>query len=430
MINALRTTVLAGLLALAGCGTPAQISNIKNPEPEAFAQFEKTVHPIQFKKIVVHLDRGQHIGAIEAGLACVPHGDLAWRGGRLALDPREFDEIFREEASKIHLDIVGDPDALFQDPDTWRAEYLVAGQITELKANACYPMAGFGNLTSAKGEAEIKVDWQVYSRLDREVIAKISTRGTGEVSESQAGGDTLAILDAFADATQGLFANKGFREIVRRSDDEEVISDSESHRSRIVLAVNAPKGGQIDLASAQESIVTVFAGGGHGSGFAISNDGYLLTNSHVVENAERVLVRGPSGMEAKANVLSTDRRRDIALLKAENAGWLQPLPIRSERLGVGSEVYAVGSPYLPALEHTVTKGIVSGYREDRGYPLIQSDAAINPGNSGGPLLDDQGNVVGLAVSSFRSGGGETGINFFIPISDGLRRLGVDTAPEA
>jgi len=117
--------------------------------------------------------------------------------------------------------------------------------------------------------------------------------------------------------------------------------------------------------------------------------------------------------------------RDVALVKVD-AGGLKPLPIRSSIVSHAEEVYAVGTPFDESLQSTITKGIVSGIRteEKSGLKLIQSDVDIHGGNSGGPLLDSQGNVVGISVSGIGLRKLSAGLNFFIPIIDGLEWLNV------
>jgi len=134
---------------------------------------------------------------------------------------------------------------------------------------------------------------------------------------------------------------------------------------------------------------------GVGSGFIVSADGFVLTNAHVVDGADEVLVTLPDKREFKARIVGTDKRTDVAVVKIE-AGGLPAVRIGDvNRLRVGEWVLAIGSPF--GLDNTVTAGIVSAKQRDTGdyLPLIQTDVAINPGNSGGPLLNLRGEVVGI-----------------------------------
>jgi serine protease Do len=156
-----------------------------------------------------------------------------------------------------------------------------------------------------------------------------------------------------------------------------------------------------------------------GSGFLIDSKGFILTNNHVVENADEILVKLSNGKEFKAKVVGRDSKTDIALIEIK--GDARDLPAvklgDSNTLRVGEWVVAIGNPF--GLENTVTVGIVSamGRHINQGpYDnFIQTDAAINPGNSGGPLLNTKGEVVGINTAIFSRGGGNIGIGFAIPI---------------
>jgi serine protease Do len=156
-----------------------------------------------------------------------------------------------------------------------------------------------------------------------------------------------------------------------------------------------------------------------GSGFVIDTAGYILTNNHVVENADEIMVRLATGKEFKAKVVGRDQKTDIALIEIHGASDLTAVTLGdSDGLRVGQWVVAIGNPF--GLENTVTAGIVSamGRHINQGpYDnFIQTDAAINPGNSGGPLLNTKGEVVGINTAIYSRGGGNIGIGFAIPIS--------------
>lgn len=153
-----------------------------------------------------------------------------------------------------------------------------------------------------------------------------------------------------------------------------------------------------------------------GSGFIISPDGYIVTNNHVVEDADEIEIRLEDGRYFLAKVIGTDERSDLALLKIE-ASDLPTLKFgSSEHLKVGEWVVAIGSPF--GFEHSATSGIVSakgrGLRTEQYVPFIQTDAAINPGNSGGPLLNMRGEVIGINSQIFSNGGGYMGLSFAVP----------------
>lgn len=154
-----------------------------------------------------------------------------------------------------------------------------------------------------------------------------------------------------------------------------------------------------------------------GSGFIISADGYIMTNAHVVDSAEKITVRLTDKREFRAKVIGADKRTDVALLKIEANG----LPIIAMgdpgKLRVGEWVVAIGSPF--GFDSSVTAGIVSAkgrsLPQDNFVPFIQTDVAINPGNSGGPLFNMNGEVVGINSQIYTRSGGSMGLSFAIPI---------------
>jgi serine protease Do len=160
---------------------------------------------------------------------------------------------------------------------------------------------------------------------------------------------------------------------------------------------------------------------GLGSGFIVSSDGYIVTNAHVVENAEEIKVRLTDKRELKAKVIGADSRSDVAVIKVEAANLPTVKIGDSNKLRTGEWVIAIGSPY--GFANTVTAGIVSATSRENlvqdpnldAVPFIQTDVAVNPGNSGGPLLNMRGEVVGINSQIFSRTGAFAGISFAIPI---------------
>ena len=181
---------------------------------------------------------------------------------------------------------------------------------------------------------------------------------------------------------------------------------------------------------------------GVGSGFVLTADGYVMTNAHVVEGADEVIVTLTDKREFKARIIGADKRSDVAVVKIEAAG-LPTVKIGDvNQVKVGAWVIAIGSPFNQ--DNTVTAGIVSAKQRDTGefLPLIQTDVAINPGNSGGPLINMRGEVIGINSQIYSRSGGYMGISFAIPIDEAIRvsdqlrtsgrvirgRIGVTIAP--
>jgi len=159
---------------------------------------------------------------------------------------------------------------------------------------------------------------------------------------------------------------------------------------------------------------------GVASGFILTADGFVMTNAHVVDGADEVIVTLTDKREFKAKIIGADKRSDVAVVKIDATG-LPAVKIGDiNRLKVGEWVMAIGSPF--GLENSVTAGIVSAKQRDTGdyLPFIQTDVAINPGNSGGPLINMRGEVVGINSQIYSRSGGSQGISFAIPIDEATR----------
>jgi serine protease Do len=159
---------------------------------------------------------------------------------------------------------------------------------------------------------------------------------------------------------------------------------------------------------------------GVGSGFILTSDGVIMTNAHVVEGADEVLVTLTDKREFKARIIGSDKRTDVAVVKIDASGLSAVKVGDVSKLRVGEWVMAIGSPF--GLENTVTAGIVSAKQRDTGdyLPFIQTDVAINPGNSGGPLINMRGEVVGINSQIYSRSGGFMGISFSIPMDEAVR----------
>ena len=221
--------------------------------------------------------------------------------------------------------------------------------------------------------------------------------------------------------------NKAFTQISEDASQAVVFIQAEKEAPRRVRSSQRPLGQnelgrqffgrQLDPAAPEESRQPMVMG--QGTGFIITPDGYIVTNNHVVADADRVLVKRSDGKEYIAEVIGSDPATEIALIKVD----AQDLPIiplgNSDAIKVGEWALAIGNPF--GLSHTVTAGIISAKgRGNVGITdyanFIQTDAAINPGNSGGPLLDIHGNAIGLNTAIFSRSSGNVGIGFAIPIN--------------
>lgn len=426
--------ILASLVSVA-CVSDKSI--IKEHAVISVADGEKT-KTIGMGKVVVKMPRGQVVGQLKAGFACFLIGKTVWRGGSRSNGDSEFPSIFYEELKRNNYNVVGDPTDLFGKAP--RAEITVAGLITNIALDVCHPNATayYTDETTGNAKASITVEWQVYSNLDKKLILR--TTSTGEAERSFTDGDKEeAVYLAFSSAVQGLLADKRFHDAVAvqakpsgnfgsLTDAEPTGSDSGSAAPRSSgssagsgLAVPVKAGQTRTIAEVQKAVV-VLELQGHGSGVLIGDEGYILTNHHVVEGLDHMRVKFQNGDAVEGVVVKSDPVQDVALVKIDSPS-VKGLPLRLDDLAPGTEVYAVGAPLGTENQGTVTRGVVSAYRRDpKGARWLQSDASITFGNSGGPLVDAQGRVVGLSTM----GPEYKGIAYFAPIADGLRVLGVQT----
>jgi len=413
-------------IVLSACQQQSRIAPIAEQPVIKVVETDKG-RPVQFSRIVIDLKRGAQIGTFRQGVGfCTEPGTLVYHGGRMNLDDRELSDAFRDELERANYKVVGNPDALFDDPSSWQAEFLIAGLVKRVDADLCYAYSELEKVTKASGVLMMDVDWQVYSRLDRSVVYTTHTQGRGEIKDPSTSGETDVILDAFAQATRNLLADRRFYEIV--GEGGVAAQQSTSAGGTRTDLVSRPLFTQpiaVNMTAVRNNVVVVYAGDGHGSGFVIDDLGHVLTNEHVVRTATRVRVHFESGQEAIATVLATDTRRDVALLKVDGSGT-GGLPIRFDQPAVGDTVYAVGAPLDPTYSATVSKGIISAFRDIEGEPWIQSDVNVQHGSSGGPLLDERGNILGITSRGEpNEAGTPSGVNLFVPIGDALKRLGLN-----
>lgn len=417
----LKRTLHASLIVifLSSCATPA----VQYAEVGKVIEIERDVDsiPLALSKIVVKLRRLELLGRVQGGWLCVDQGPLEWQGGRINIATEEITEIFRDEMVKGGYPIVGDPNALFEDPEMSKAELLVGGSIKSLEANYCYPNIGLGDASTAKGGAFMEIDWQVYNTLDRKVVYQTTTKGSFDSQDARRDGSFLIFTTAFANATQNLMADPGFYKLVTRPIDFAEVQNFKPIDTNINELAIFKDSIQTNNDRVAQAVVTVRTNSGHGSGFFIGNKGYIISNEHVVSGAKFVKIITSTGRELLGEVVRTDKARDLALITVGEARI--GLPLNKSSGIVGQDVYAAGSPLLESFNLTITKGIYSSLRvSDRGFELIQSDVQVAPGSSGGPLLDENGNVIGVTVSGI--GRGEMGINFFVPAKDLEKYLGI------
>ncbi len=414
---------MAGTLAV-GLGDRAAAEAIRIPPRAAVPDLPvgTPVRSISFGKIAVALTPGQPWGEVQGGIICYHVRDLTWTGGRRdAVNQQVYADIFRNEIENAGFKIEGQSGSLFEESRA-DAEFVIAGTVKSIKARFCDIMSVDYNLDVAKGAAVMQVEWQIYSRLQQSVVATVVTRGGFEIKTSGEGNVSAVLEGAYTENVRGLIASDDFRQTLigaERAPGEIVRPSDQS-----AITLNAPPPGAARaIADAIGSVVLVKTADGHGSGFLISSDGYVLTDRHVVGEIKTVKIRWADGIETLGEVVRSSKARDVALIKTDPRGR-PPLALRLTQPQPGDTVFAIGAPLEAAFQSTVTRGIVSANRTLDGLSYIQSDVTVNPGSSGGPLLNDKGEVIGMTDLGMQQGGGPTGVNLFTPARDALDFLGV------
>jgi serine protease Do len=355
------------------------------------------------------------IGELQRGWECGSSEDILWGPKTYNLFGARLNKVFRAEQVKARYPIPVVSDAIFDEPGKPKADASlhVGMLIKEIAANFCQKS------DAVTGGVYMKIFWQLYSPEAQKVIFEATTEGSYQPESAEKSMDVF-YDKAFAATVRNLLAEQGFYAAIANP-------DLARPKGPDTLKLRGAKGSGEALAknitTLRSAVVTVSGDVGSGSGFFVSQEGYLLTNQHVVGNAKFVKVKLPTGRELVGEVVRLDRIRDVALIKTEPSG-VPPMALRSNEPNIGEEVYVLGSPLGDRFNTTLTRGILSGYRtfDDKRY--LQSDVAILPGNSGGPLMDGKGSVIGITVSGLGAKG-LAGMNFFIPIGDALTKLGVE-----
>lgn len=379
--------------------------------------------PVQFVRIVIHPKDGEP-WALEYGSIVVEDPDhpsapsrlVTWNSGASEQNIAPFERVFGEELQKAGFTAQA-AESLFEE-NKGSADLKIAVLIDDMQGRFCRDCPNLFNRDAAPGSVRMTAHWEIFSSLERKVVAKVTTSGAADTHVKFSGSYLPGALEGFRENVRQLLASEDFRRVVTGGGP--ALAQRVEALAAEPTTLIGPKT-PVPLANASKSVAIVYAADGKGSAFLVSSGGYLLTNKHVVGGSKYVKLKWSDGSETVGEVVRADDRRDVALIKAD-AGGRTPLALRSGAVHQGEPVFAVGTPLEDSLQNTMTRGIVSAERVEEGLRFIQSDAGINHGNSGGPLLDEKGAVVGVAVSGILPNSMQLGLNFFIPIDDALQTL--------
>jgi len=381
---------------------------------------ENSTKPIAFRRIVIKLKPGEEYGKMMEGALCIDTGKLRYGGGRMQVNGDLFNETFINVLNSNNYKVVGNPNALFEDKSINDADYFIAGTIKKLEANVCYPMSGFGDWDTSSGASYMDIEWQLYDTLNRRVVYTTNSSGSHK-TEAMPGGSIGVLTIAFGNAVNNLLSNQDFHDHISGK----IALSRNIKGAKRTLKFSELRGNETkNIDEIRQGVVTVRTATGHGSGFLVSSDGLVITNEHVIGDSKKVKVIFWSGRQAIGTVQSRDSTRDVALIKIDENVVKHLVPAKAESR-IGEDVMAIGAPLSEKLQGTVSKGIISSYRIEKGLRYIQSDVNILPGSSGGPLINSKGHVVGISVKGIVIKGSTVGINYFIPITDVFEALNLE-----
>ncbi|MBS0412598.1 MAG: trypsin-like peptidase domain-containing protein [Proteobacteria bacterium] len=425
---------MALAVGLALAPGPADRARAAPADPEAKAKADdaaasvfdnQSLPPFAFTGVLMKLDATRPWGEVRGGIICYHVRDLVSDAGLVALRSARLKDIVTNQLRDADFKVEDPTDNLFQS-DGPKAPILVAAVIKDIHASFCDIWSMDADLVMAKGKATMQVEWQVYSRAEQKVLAKIETEGAFEVKSAAATGTVETVLSgAFTANARRLAEGAELRRVLKAN---VTAASGEPPKpdalTPIVLAAPTPAPTRAP-GDAVGAVVLILTADGHGSGVLVSTDGYVLTDQHVVGDAKTVRVRWSDGIETEGEVLRASKARDVALVRTDGRGR-QPLGLRLDQPQPGETVFAIGAPLEVQFQGTLTRGIVSANRTINGLAYVQSDVTVNPGNSGGPLLDEKGRVLGLTdLARLQEGAPVTsGINLFTPTRDALDFLGL------
>lgn len=446
----MKKILFLGLFFLSACQTALDL-------PEPFRHDEVAVvdkyaekYPVQFSGIAFNIPSGEvyavypywrfsfpnvNVGVWSCNLTSryrFRRSEAMWKSNAVSLT-KTMEEVINAIETPLTeqgYDIVtAHPLAFGETEKNARARIRFSAEIIDLKMNICHLYNGltWSPFGMTGGSAYVKVRWELYDDILKKRLGTIETEGIGYVDNPTNGGNQILIVAALQEAAADLGRTQAFYQAIL-GDDQSIFSD-EDDKFPLLEIMTKEKPHKKPLKKTfnliRRGVVTIRTSSGHGSGFFINNEGYILTNYHVVGDAKSVAVKDFSGTSYMADVIRVHKTRDVALLKVDIFDNTAMSLFTNEKPDMLDTVYAIGSPLNEGLKTTVTEGIISNFRKRRKTDLafIQASVPIAAGNSGGPLVDEFGNVIGITSqgSGDRKG---TVYGYFIPIDDALRKLNI------
>ncbi len=403
-----------------------ELPRIKTVEPrEPIVQPADPQAPtVAYRRFLSRLNSDK-IGVLQTGglFGCNAGNEIRATNEFLTAVNRDLNRALRRELENARYPRPGSADSAFATPNApTGADYELGATLKDMVVGVCT------RDKIAEGGAWLQFRWELFSPKLQKVVFESTTEGSAQAvqADRQSLGDLMS--NAMTSAVRQLLADPAFAEKARKAAPAGAAgaATAAGGPTRLTIARRAApstgSGVQDRIPQLQSAVVTLLTGSGMGSGFYINSDGYLLTNHHVVGDAKYLKVKLANGRELVGEVLRSDRKRDVALVKTEPV-QLAPFEMATTEAQAGEDVYVLGSPLGEQLAQTVTRGVLSATREVEQQRWLQSDVRVLPGSSGGPMVGKAGAVVG--ITSRGLGDGSPGINFFVPIAEALAILMID-----
>jgi hypothetical protein len=418
----------AAILALAlAVQCAAANAAVKLPPPPASA----AVNPVRlepgqsqviaFMGAVFRIQMGAKIGTAYGPSNNEVLRELRWEKGPGR--SREFDVATNDRLREFGYAVVDSMTTPFEDNKRPEKSRVQMGVIISRVQNDYFMKRdyfSYGASDQSYGIATMDVEVQLADADSQDIIYRKQFQAYG----IEQGKSPLPMIPAFLNGIDHALSDPEFVAKLKKSESPSPATASSYPplviaRCEVSATAHLPE--QIGVIT--DSVVRLRAGSITGSGVVVSPAGYILTAAHVVKDRQSISVKLKSGLELDAQVLRVDSSHDVALLQLPGRGY-PCSPVSRDMPPVGSDIFIVGTPLDEKLMNTVTRGIVSGHREEAGLRLIQTDASVNPGTSGGPLFDVRGQVRAI-VSLKVFGVGIEGVAFGVPMDVFASRLALD-----
>ncbi|MEN9538437.1 MAG: hypothetical protein RLZZ126_672 [Pseudomonadota bacterium] len=422
MKTALAKLCLVALLPLWAAGpsvaqTPSKVAKkvaVQAPITADLAQQPKTIVVKRFMSTA----NEAAVGEITRGWFCNQPSPVRFTATLATTISRPWARLFRQKIESIGYPVIGGANRSAFDTDDNRrdAEFELGLTLKNFELQACTK-----GTNETQGSAWLQVRWEVFSPKAQKVLLDVTTEGSYHNDQVEKIGLPELLDRAFTAAATNLLAQQAYFDLLHGKVD--VPEPPKQAAIKIKLVEEPSATVESSFQQLVDSTLTLIDGNRSGSGFFVSSDGYLLTNQHVVGSQKFMKVRLSSGAEFVAELVRSNRTRDVALMKVPAAAALPALHLKLKPPATGEDAFVIGSPLGKTFAGTLTKGVISGFRQLDGVNYVQSDVRILPGSSGGPLFDAKSRVVGMTVAGL--GAGTAGINLFIPIEEALKALAIE-----